>query len=231
MSPLTPELAAHLADSYPSNHNYRVAGGRLRPSFQLWRRWRRLRRHYLLEAGGRDGRPALDSFLDLSSCKGFFVLDAAQRLGARRAVGIDVHEPDLAASRAVAAELGLDRVRLERLLPHELVERGEAPFGTVLLVNTYPYLFFGSRREPHAYGDHERLFELFADLVAPGGRLLFSNRVELARLQGHMQRIAHERGTAHLFDEHRIRAAAGRSFHVEAHGRLGKIPLWVLHRR
>ncbi len=231
MSHLTPELAKHLADSYPHNHDYRIVGGRLRPSWQLWRRWRKLRRHYLLESGARDGRSGLDSLLDLSSCKGFFVLDAALRLGARRAQGIDVHEPDLVASRAAAAELGLNQVRFERLLPHQLVERGDAPFGTVLLVNTYPYLYFGSQREPHGYADHERLFDLFAALVAPGGRLVFSNRVTLERCPRHIQELARERGLEAGYDEHRMCAAASRHFDVEAHGSLGRIPLFVMHRR
>jgi SAM-dependent methyltransferase len=230
---LTPELARHLADSYPHNHDYRLAGRRLRPSWQLWRRWRRIRRHYAYDtAAGRSGRRAsLDSLLDLSSCKGFFVLDAALRLGARRALGVDVHRLDLEASRAAAAELGLDRARFERLFLHELVERDEPPFSTVLLVNSYPYLYFGSRREAHGYGSHARIFELLARLVAPGGRLVFSNRVELERCPGHIQELARERDLAAEYDERSLRAAAGRHFHISSHGRLGRIPLWVLEPR
>ncbi len=229
-NPLTPELERHLADSYPHNHDYRVRSGRPRPGWQLWKRWRRIRRHYVLEQA-TNGRPRLESLLDLSSCKGFFVLDAAERLGARRALGIDVHELDIHASRAAAAELGLDQVRFEKLYLHEVVERGEAPFQTTLLVNTYPYLFFGSKRDPHRYGDHERIFDLIAALVAPGGRLIFSNRLEFERLPGHIQELARETGLAAEYDEARIRAAATRHFHIESHGSLGRIPLLVMTRR
>lgn len=227
---LSQELAKHLADSYPHNHDYRVSGSKLRPSLQLWRRWRKLRKHYRYSSGP-DGRPRMDSLLDLSSCKGFFVLDAAQRLGARRVLGVDVHDLDLEASRAAAAHLGLGRARFEKLHLDELVERGEQPFETALLINTYPYLFFGSQRDPHHFGDHERIFDLIAELITPGGRLIFSNRVELERCPGHIQDLAHERGLAGEYDERRVRDAATRHFHIEVHGSLGRIPLWVLERR
>ncbi|MDF1798572.1 MAG: methyltransferase domain-containing protein [Planctomycetota bacterium] len=229
-SRLTPELAQHLANSYPHNHDYRISGSKLRPSFQLWRRWRKLRKHYRYSSGP-NRRPSMDSLLDLSSCKGFFVLDAAQRLCAKRVLGIDVHELDLEASRAAAAQLGLGRAHFEKLHLDELVERGQQPFETALLVNSYPYLYFGSRRDPHHYGDHGRIFELIAQLIAPGGRLIFSNRAELERCPAHIQELARERGLAGNYDERRLRDAATQHFRIETHGSLGRIPLWVLERR
>jgi hypothetical protein len=174
----------------------------------------------------------LGDLLDLSSSKGYFVLEAAARQSCKRALGIDVHEPDLEASRAVAAHLGLERARFERLRLPELSERIDGfggPFRTVLLVNTYPYLYFGSDRAEAAASDHGVLFELLARVTAE--RLVFSNRVDLAALPRHIRRRAAKLELDETYDEARIRAAAERHFEVEVLRPLGRIPLWLLRRR
>ena len=93
---------AHLADSYPHNHDYRVVGADMRPKWKLWKRWRRLRRHWPSD---------LDSFLDIGCSKGFFVLQAAHR-GAE-ALGIDIHAEDLAACEAAREHLKLESARFQ----------------------------------------------------------------------------------------------------------------------
>lgn len=218
--PLTEAQARHLADSYPSNHNWTIRRGQPRACRQLRRRVKQLRRLY----------PArVDSFLDLSSCKGWFVLDAA-RAGATRVLGIDIHDEDLAASRAALDVLGHPDVELRRAHLHELVASAPEPFDLALLINTYQYLFYGSRREPHGYLDHERIFDHLAALVRPGGTLLFSNRVTYARLPGNVKERAEELGLPHAYHEEAIRAAAERHFTIEERGKLGRIPLWRLVR-
>jgi hypothetical protein len=225
--PLAPEIIAHLADSYPHNHDYRIREGRLKPSWQLWKRARKIRKHY---------SPGSSSLLDLSSCKGFFLLDAVLRLGMNRTRGIDVHLPDVEASRAASTFLGLDdRVQIQQAHLHEIaaeVELGrERPFDTTLLINTYPYLFFGSRREEHHYASHAEIFSHLASLTAKGGHLVFSNRVEVDLCPGHIQERAMELGLVASCGEEQIRAAISVHFEIEQKGKLGKIPLWVLHRR
>ena len=225
--PLGPDTAAYLADSYPHNHDYRIASGKLKPGWQLWRRARRIRKHYL--PGGK-------SLLDLSSCKGFFTFDALLARGMERARGIDVHEPDIVASRAAARHLDLqDQVKLDLMHLHEVAaeieEATESPFATTLLINTYPYLFFGSLRAEHHYPDHNQLFQYLANVTATGGRLIFSNRVEVSLCPGHIQERAKNLGLDHLYSEAQIRAAIDPHFKIEPQGKLGKIPLWVLHKR
>jgi SAM-dependent methyltransferase len=223
MRHLTEELARHLADSYPHNHDWRIVRSKPRPCLQLWRRARRLRALY-------PAAEAITSFLDLSSCKGYFVIDACRRYRIERALGIDVHPLDIEASGAAALALGYDDIHFERRFLHELVAEEPEPFDVALLVNTYPYLFFGSRREPHAYRDHDRLFAHIASLVAPGGTLIFSNRTELERCPGHVRELARESGLGKLYTTAAIRAAAQKYFQIEERGRLGRIPLWRLIR-
>ena len=226
-TPLPPDAAAHLADSYPHNHNYRIRSGKLKPSWQLWTRSRRIRKHYT---------PGGTSLLDLSSCKGFFLFDAILRIGMQRVRGIDVHGPDVDASRAAMEHLGVaDKVRIDQLHLHQVaaeVQAGmTAPFDTALLINTYHYLFFGSRREEHHYESHAEIFECLAALTSKGGRLIFSNRVEVALCPKHIQERAKEMGRASRYDEVQIRSAIDPFFQIEPRGKLGKIPLWILHRR
>lgn len=220
-APLDRALRRHLTHAYPRNHGYRVLGERLVPRWKLWRRERRLRALY-------PHRP--ESLVDLASSKGWFVLQAA-RAGCPRALGIDVYEPDLAAARGAAAHLGLD-ARFERKRLVELaaeVAGGAAPFEVALLVNAYQYLYFGSDRDERAALDHRALFRALRTVC--GGRLVFSNRIDIARLPRNVRRRAAQLGAEEDYTPDRVRAAAEESFHVEEQRPLGRIPLWLLHAR
>lgn len=219
--PLDRAQRRYLAHSYPHNHDYRVVGRRLVPGWKLWRRDGRLRGLY---------PRAPESLVDLASCKGWFVLQAA-RAGCPRALGIDVYEHDVEVSRAVAAHLGAPaefrRSRLDELATR--VDAGDAPYRVALLVNAYPYLYFGSDRDERGTLDHDALFEAMRRVC--DGQLVFSNRVDFARLPSHVRRRAEELGATEGYDPATIRAAAERRFRVEERRPLGRIPLWVLHAR
>jgi hypothetical protein len=220
---LDPEVAKYVASSYPHNLDYRVVGGSLRPRWKLRRRMRKLARGY--------ARP-LTELLDLSSSKGYFVLEAASRPECQRALGIDVHAPDLAASRAVAAHLGLERASFQPLVLTQLAQNLRqfgGPFETVLLVNTYPYLYFGSDRSDDHVADHDELFRMLAEVTSK--RLVFSNRIELGRCPRHIQARARELGLADGYRPELIRAACERYFELDEQKPLGKIPLWFLTKR
>lgn len=217
---LDPAIARYIASSYPHNHDYRVVRGTLRPRWKLARRWRKIRRLY---------PESLASLADLSCSKGFFVLDAAARPSCARALGIDVHEPDLAVCRALKEHLGLERARFERLRLHELAPRiGEfgGPFQTVLLINSYHYLYFGSERAPELCASHAELFRHLRAVTAE--RLIFSNRLELARCPRNLRRRAAELGIGGDYRADDILAAARAHFAVERRGRLGRIPLLLM---
>ena len=220
---LAPEVESYVGDSYPHNIDYEVADGRLFPGRKLSQRFGPISRGY--------ASPLVD-LLDLSCSKGYFVLEAAGRPECRRALGIDVHEPDLLASRAVAAHLGLERADFRELTLTQLAERLPefgGPFETVLLINTYPYLYFGSNRSDSHLPDHAQLFRLLSELGSR--RVIFSNRIEFERCPRHIQARAHELGLAEGYTPEAIRAACERYFVIEEQAPLGKIPLWFLTRR
>jgi len=221
---LDPAVRAYVESAYPKNADYRVGERELRPRLRLRSRWRRIRSVW--------PRP-LASFLDVGCSTGFFVLEAAARPDCERALGIDVHEPDLAAAEAVRAHLGRGRARFLRLTLSELAARVTelgGPFETTQLVNVYPYLVYGSNRSESCYGDHATVAALLARVTA--GRLVFSNRLELADLPRHVRaRVAALGAGAAPYGERVIRAALEEHFVIESHGRLGRRPLWVAQRR
>jgi hypothetical protein len=220
---LPADVRAFLRRSYPSNHCYWLAHGRLRPTRQLAARYRALSRLYPAQ---------LTSLLDLSCCKGYFVLEGAQRATCDRALGIDVGEKYLRSCRLVQEALGASGAQFARLHLHELAERIQqfgGPFQTVLLVNTYQYLFFGSRGCGQAYLDHRRIFRLIREVCAE--RLIFNNRTELADCHADVQAAADRCGEHPSYSTATILAAAREYFDVEMLGDLGRYPLWLLRAR
>jgi hypothetical protein len=216
--PLPEDIVAQLAGSYPNNHNYRIKRGKLAPTCRLAVRHHRISALY--------PKP-LTSLLDLSASKGYFVLEAAQRPECRRAMGIDVVDEPLVAASYVRDYLGLDNARFARMRLDLLARRiGEfgGPFQTVLLINTYQYLYFGDKHEP--FESHQAIFSAIHKICA--GRVIFNNRLEVDHCQGAIQKIAHETGRAGDYRTERVRAAAEEFFTVDIRGRLGRYPFWVL---
>lgn len=214
------DVADYLVDSYPQNHNYTVRQGQLVPRQKLKTRFTQLTEWY---------PDPLESLLDLSCSKGFFVLDSAGRSSCRRSLGIDIDARELDVCRSVGEYLDLSTTGFEMLKLDELVERIDefgGPFQTVLLVNSYQYLYFGSSRSPDCYQDHEAIFEMIRSVCS--GRVIFSNRTQLHQLQRSCRQAAESIGHEELYCESRILDAASRFFHVTQQGQLGKWPLWML---
>ena len=159
---------------YPRNHVYRLHGKQLTPSFSLYRRLRELLPAY------PDG---LESFLDVSCCRGYFVLDAARRPSCRIAVGIDVHEPFVTVSKHVSGRLGTANTAFYcadlRTISADPESFG-GPFQVVLMLNTYHYAYWGSESYPDAFGDHREIMRCLSQICAD--RLIFSARLEVDRL-------------------------------------------------
>lgn len=220
---LSAELVEYLANSYPHNHDYRITGGKLAPRCKLWVRLRKLIPLY---------PSPLTSLLDLSCCKGYFVAHAAMQPSCRRALGIDIHEPDLLACEAVKAHLGLSQARFERLRLHELasgIDDFGGPFQTVLLINTYQYLYFGSPRSPECYLSHDEIFRQIRRVCH--GRVIFNNRTELHRVQKYGREKARELGHEGCYNTAAVKDAAAKYFRVNEHGTCGRYVLWTLEAR
>jgi hypothetical protein len=221
---LSADVRTFVSDSYPHNHTYTAQADRLVPHRKLAVRVAGLARYY----------PApLTSLLDLSCSKGFFVFHAAAQETCQRALGIDLSDECLETCRLLNARFsGKSRVNFARLTLPELAGRmGESggPFQTVLLVNTYQYLFFGSSVAPAVGQDHREIFHLLRAVCS--GRLVFHNRLSLADLQSDPQERAAQSETGHLYHPQAIRQAAEEFFTVTPlRNWLGR-PVWLLDAR
>jgi len=208
-------------DSYPRNHTYTSLADRLVPQQKLAVRVSGLSRYY----------PApLTSLLDLSCSKGFFVFHAAAQPTCERALGIDLSEECLDVCRQLNARFSRSsRVNFSRLTLPELANQIDdfgGPFQTVLLLNTYQYLFFGSTVAPAVGQDHREIFHLLRRVCS--GRLVFHNRLSLDDLQSDPQERASRAGTGALYNPQAIREAAEEFFKVTALRRWLGRPVWLL---
>jgi hypothetical protein len=222
--PLSEAARALVSNSYPHNANYRVVDGQLRPKCQLSMRMQRLAPLY---------PQTLTSLLDVGCGWGYFVLEAALRSACERAMGIDVTPFFIDACREVAEHVGCPAAfAIESL--DRLADRCQAwhtPYQTVLVMNTYQYLYFGSSLCPSHYTTHQEIFGHLRRLTA--GRLIFNNRTEFDSLQADVRDRDAQSGDSRSrhYNTAAIRAAAAEFFHVTEHRPLGRYPLWTLDAR
>lgn len=220
---LPARIREYLADSYPSNHNYEIVNGKPVASKKLAKRYETMKKLF--------PRP-LTSLLDVGCSKGFFVINAAQQSSCERALGIDIQAEDLEACNAVKDHLNVFRSRFEFLRLHELADRIDefgGPFQTVLLINTYQYLYFGGPRSLHCYSDHRSIFQMIRRVCS--GRLIFNNRTEFVECQSAVQDLGREAGRGELYSSPLILEAAATYFDVKPQGEFGRYPLWTMDAR
>lgn len=218
---LPDEVRRSVCDSYPTNHNYSIVGDRLLPSRKLATRVAHFRQFY----------PApLTSLLDLSCSKGFFLFDAASTQTCERVLGVDLCEQTLRTCRQIQPHFkDPQRIVLEQLTFPQIAARIDdfgGPFQTVLLVNTYQYLFFGSSIAPALSQDHHEIFRVIRQLCS--GRVIFHNRIAFDRVQKHIRDTEDAVRLKPLYTPQAIRAAASDFFHVTETPVWGGHPVWLL---
>lgn len=212
-----------LSKDYPPNHRYSLHAGRLVPGFKLYERWWDV-------AFALPQR--LESFLDIGCCRGFYVLQAAQRPGCRLALGVDVHEPFVSIARTVGARLGLANAVFSTVTLDQLAQDPAAyggPFQVTCLLGAYHYLFWGSRRSDYALRSHERILACLAALTTD--RLILSARLEMDRLPAGVKELARSSPQADVYNTRCFLKAAESFFDVEHAGYLGRYPLLVMHKK
>lgn len=210
---------------YPRNHNYRVVGNELVPSEQLRER---------ADVIGHLWPSTMERFLEIGSCKGYFVLQAASLPACRLAVGIDVHPPFIDASTAVAEHLQRSNAQFHLASLEEFAQSPEqhgGPFQVVQLVSTYHYLYWGSHLDSSGYRDHGRIMEMLARVT--GQYLIFANPVEVRNSPRHIRQLA-QRDRNHDYNREAILKAARPYFDVFDVGSLdrkNKRPMMLFVRR
>jgi hypothetical protein len=221
LTQLPTEIRERVRSSYPSNHNFSVDASRLIPSRKLATRVAHFRQFY---------PQPLRSLLDLSCSKGFFVFDAAREKTCVRAMGIDLCDKTLETCYRLRERFAHpERVVLERLALAELsqqIDQFGGPFDTVLLVNTYQYLYFGSSIAPALSRDHCEIFRHIRSVCS--GRVIFHNRISFQRVQKHLQETAEGAEWGRFYTPKAIKSAASEYFRVTEKPVWGGHPVWLL---
>ena len=209
---------------YPGNHAFQVRNGALVPGPGLYHRWRTISALF--------PRP-LESLLDIGCCKGYFVVEAAAHPSCRHAVGIDVSPAFVGIARAVQSLVGRTNAEFHLARLHDVAQdpalyRG--PFQTVLLINAYHYLYWGSFLDEHAALEHEAILSSLARVST--GRLILSSPLDVTACGRAIRaKAARQAEAGRQYTRQRFVEIARTFFDVELRGQLGRRPLYVLDRR
>jgi hypothetical protein len=206
--------------SYPSNHTYKIVNDKLIPKHKLASRYKKI--HKLLPKN-------LTSLVEVGCSKGFFVFSGSEFSGYTRGLGIDVNQYDIEVCRWVKEKIHNSNTTFEKMQLHELASRIDefgGPFQTVLVLNTYQYLYFGSDAFPECYLNHDAIFQCLRSICS--GRVIFNNRIALTDCQN-VKRIAQAEQQCRMnYSEVQALAAASQYFTVTRQGKIGKYPLFTL---
>ena len=175
----------------------------------------------------------LPSVLDIGCCRGWLTLQAARRPECEWAVGIDVLPEFIEAANRAASLLGLDNTRFDYAFLDDIVRDPEGyrtPFHTILLINTYHYMYWGSSYSERHWPDHEYLLDTLADLCTH--RMIFMTPLEVSGCPGDIRRRAAEHPDwAAGYTPERFFEEARRRFDVTPRGHLGARPLYLMTKK
>jgi len=208
---------------YPRNHEYRIRKKKLFPSFKLYERLKLVTSLY---------PEKLERFIDIGSCRGFYVMEAAQRPHCQVSVGIDVYEPFVTISNKVREYLDIKNADFYLATLDKVSNKPEAyggPFQTVLLIGVYHYLFWGSKLSSNAYYSHQEILNKLSNISTD--RLIFSARLEVDRLPTVLKEKAKMLGNKITYNTEYFLKIAEQFFEVRKAGYLGRYPLFVMTKK
>ena len=207
----------------PRNHNFKVYNKKLYPSFQLFERWDSIAQ--LIPSNAR-------SLIDLSCCRGFYVLQSILQSNIERAVGIDIDEEYLkeanqARSLTRVKSAAFHRGTLENILTDSTI--GKTEYDVVLLTGAYHHLFWGSNRSKQAYRNHDDILSRLAQVC--GDTLIISACFDVQQLPHTMRDQAMTSSDAKKYTLCHFLEAAEHWFYVTQSGMLGEYPLYTLKKK
>jgi len=210
---------------YPTNHTYQIVGNEFHAEGKLLERWNTISKFYPSK---------IRSFLDVGSCKGYFVFRMAMRDECQHSVGIDLFPHFIDVSVKASENLQLDRARIYNASIEDVANsprKFAAPFHLVQLISTYHYLYWGSKRVEQSLSSHERILATLAALCEPF--LLFANPLEIEDCPKEIREAA-RRNLSHDYNRAAFYTAAEKYFDIIETGSLdpaGKRPLLLLMKR
>ena len=213
-----------------TRHVYTIADGadggakKLHTTFQMDQRWRIIERLY----------PAtLTSLLDIGCCRGWFVVQAALRSTCERATGVDVVQGFIDAANEAKRELKLDKAQFEYAFLDDIINdpvKFRTPYQTILLLNTWHYMFWGSEYSEHHWADQDFLWKTLASICTD--RIIFMSPLEVEECPADIrERAAKHPDWAANYTTEKFYEHAGRYFDISAESYLGLRPVFVMKKK
>jgi hypothetical protein len=220
--PLTQEekFKFEIQFGYPSNHTYQISSGKLKPRYKLAQRYQCIQQLF----------PAnMTSMVDIGCSKGYFVFSASNLPACTRNLGIDVHQEDIDVCLYVKKRVHNKQVSFAKMQLHELansIEQFGGKFQTVLLLNIYQYLYFGSVGHPECYLDHDSIFANLKKICSQ--RVIFNNRIDFSDCQQQVKLRQLPALHGENYTTEKILSTAQKYFTIKEYGAFGKYPLLAL---
>lgn len=216
----------YLQTAYPRNHTYHFWNNRgkisVKPKRKLAKRYQKI---YPLIS--KD----LTSFADIGCSKGFFNFSINTFPNCERNIGIDIHQEDIDVCCWVKEKMKDTRIIFKKMQLHQLAEKIDelgGPFDTVLLLNTYQYLYFGSEGHKERYLDHDFIFKNLKTIC--GKQLIFNNRITLTDCQQQVKDIVVPVRYQKNYSAEKILTTAEKYFTVKKMGNIGRYPLFLMNK-
>jgi hypothetical protein len=208
-----------------TRHTYTIAGGDAVTTFGMDERWQIVTKLY---------PERVTSLLDIGCCRGWFVIKAAMRPECERAVGIDVVQGFIDAANDAKRALKLDdKVQFEYAFLDDIVaepQKYRPPYQTIVLLNTYHYMFWGSAYSPKHWPDHDYMLRTLSEICTD--RIVFMSPLEVDECPSDIGKRAKEHPDwAAQFTTEKFLQAAGRYFDVSHQCYLGLRPLYLLKKK
>jgi hypothetical protein len=207
-----------------TRHTYRIANGKAFTTFQMDQRFRIVSSLY---------PEKVTSLMDIGCCRGWFVVDAAKRPGCDRALGIDVVEGFIDAANDAKRLLGLENAQFHYAFLDDVAgdpRKYGTPYQTIVLLNTYHYMYWGSGYSDKHWPDHDYLLRTLAGICTD--RIIFMSPLEIEECPSDIARRARQHPEwAPDFTTAKFLEVAGRYFDVTHEGYLGIRPLYLMKKK
>ena len=208
-----------------TRHIYSIAeDGKLLTTSQMEQRWRIVERLYPQK---------LTSLLDIGCCRGWFVVQAALRPECERATGIDVVQGFIDAADEARRVLKLDKVQFEYAFLDDVANdprKFRTPYQTIVLLNTYHYMYWGSEYSPKQWADHDFLLRTLSEICTD--RVILMSPLEVDECPSTIGARARQHPDwAKEFTTERFLEVAARYFEVGFDTYLGLRPLYLMKKR
>jgi SAM-dependent methyltransferase len=207
-----------------TRHVYRIAGGKAFTTFQMDQRWKIVSRLY---------PEKVTSLLDIGCCRGWFVIRAAMEPTCERATGVDVVQGFIDAANDARRELNLDNAQFEYAFLDDIAgdaKRFRTPYQTIVLLNTYHYMYWGSGYSGKHWADHDYLLRTLAQICTD--RIIFMSPLEVRDCPSDIaKRAAEHPEWATDFTTEKFLEVANRYFDVSLQSYLGVRPLYLMKKK